>query len=317
MTINDVLKHESGLAWFTESIPIKNLWTENIKENKTGQIIEKQGLHFIKDAPERNGSKVEYHAITRGAIINEVVRRADPKGRTMDEIIREDIGIDGIFVALKESEKARSVKVNQPSMNDLLKKALNPANSDVKLGDLLRLMKFFKGALGGGDPTQAVFAAEQASNPMALDIHANDDAFAKAEVSSCFAQANARGLAKLASKMADKDGGFISKEVWNDMHSEPDLKYFGVFPEGPLRVNFTKGGLNYFKDFEKNLSLADEILNKGRNGYYGWFGYGGSVLQWNPELKIGFAFCPTYLNYMELSNARGAKLQGIVADCCK
>ena len=26
----------------------------------------------------------------------------------------------------------------------------------------------------------------------------------------------------------------------------------------------------------------------GRDGFYGWMGFGGSVFQWNPELKIGY-----------------------------
>ena len=76
--ICDVLQHESGLAWFTESIPsIKNVWPENIKNNEMGSFIEKQKQHFpqYKDIE----SKTEYHALTRGLIINEIVRRIDPK----------------------------------------------------------------------------------------------------------------------------------------------------------------------------------------------------------------------------------------------
>ena len=26
----------------------------------------------------------------------------------------------------------------------------------------------------------------------------------------------------------------------------------------------------------------------GRDGYWGWHGYGGSVFQWDPELRIGW-----------------------------
>ena len=76
--ICDVLQHESGLAWFTESIPsIKNVWPENIKNNQMGSFIEKQKPHFpeYKDIE----SKTEYHALTRGLIINEIVRRIDQK----------------------------------------------------------------------------------------------------------------------------------------------------------------------------------------------------------------------------------------------
>ena len=55
-------------------------------------------------------------------------------------------------------------------------------------------------------------------------------------------------------------------------------------------------------------------FNKNRDGYYGWMGYGGSIMQWHPELKIGFAFIPTFLNITERFNNRGAILQQIVKD---
>ena len=33
------------------------------------------------------------------------------------------------------------------------------------------------------------------------------------------------------------------------------------------------------------------LRSKGlRDGWMGWMGFGGSVMQWHPELKIGFAY---------------------------
>ena len=54
--------------------------------------------------------------------------------------------------------------------------------------------------------------------------------------------------------------------------------------------------------------------------------YHGKTLVWNtnavilyqyciPELKIGFAFCPTFLNSEDMLNQRGAELQEIVKQC--
>ena len=63
-----------------------------------------------------------------------------------------------------------------------------------------------------------------------------------------------------------------------------------------LRSNFTIGGVNYFKNFSDPTWIESEKFNKNREGYYGWFGIGGSILQWHPEMQIGFAFIPTYLN---------------------
>ena len=40
VTIADVLRHESGLAYFTSTFGIDDMRTENIKRNKVGEAIE-------------------------------------------------------------------------------------------------------------------------------------------------------------------------------------------------------------------------------------------------------------------------------------
>jgi hypothetical protein len=42
-----------------------------------------------QDAAGRN--KREYHAVTRGLVINEIVRRVDPLGRTVGEFLRAEV----------------------------------------------------------------------------------------------------------------------------------------------------------------------------------------------------------------------------------
>ena len=59
---------------------------------------------------------------------------------------------------------------------------------------------------------------------------------------------------------------------------------------GRLHFNFTKGGVNYYKNPSDATPMDKDHFNKNREGYFGWFGYGGSIMQWHPELKIGFAF---------------------------
>ena len=73
--------------------------------------------------------------------------------------------------------------------------------------------------------------------------------------------------------------------------------------------------MNFFLN-PNDIRRSEIGFNKNREGYYGWFGYGGSIVQWHPELKIGFAFIPTLLSTIEMTNERGAVLQQIVKDCC-
>ena len=87
--ICDIMRHESGLAYFSKPLPSFNvLWTDNIKKNQVGEIIEDEPQHF----KEKNGFKYkrEYHAFTRGTIINELVRRIHPEVSITLKIIKMD-----------------------------------------------------------------------------------------------------------------------------------------------------------------------------------------------------------------------------------
>ena len=80
--ICDVLRHESGLAFFKLNSPsLTDMTTANIKLNKVGEIIEKEELHW----PEYNDSdsKRDYHGMSRGLMLNEVLRRIDPQVSTL------------------------------------------------------------------------------------------------------------------------------------------------------------------------------------------------------------------------------------------
>ena len=100
--ISDVCQHRAGLANFPEAPSIKDTWTENIKTNNLGALIEK--LEPTYPQLEKHGSKCEYHAFTRGWILNEIIRRIDPKHRTMDEIFREEVNIDGIHITVDDKD---------------------------------------------------------------------------------------------------------------------------------------------------------------------------------------------------------------------
>ena len=65
------------------------LFTEGIKENKVGAVIEKETLDYQKSV---SGNKREYHAETRELVGNEIFRRVHPEGKTFGQYLREDFG---------------------------------------------------------------------------------------------------------------------------------------------------------------------------------------------------------------------------------
>lgn len=68
---------------------------------------------------------------------------------------------------------------------------------------------------------------------------------------------------------------------------------------------FTADSPYIIPDFSKKIDMYE---SKGREGYYGWYGVNGSVLQWNPEKKIGFAYIPTTFNPIDISSWVGGHL---------
>ena len=329
--IQDVLRHRSGLAWFAETIPtVKNIWTENLKENKVGELIERQTLHF----PDVNGIKnndeiSEYHGQTRGLILNEIVRRLDPKGRTMGEILQEDINIDGIYLG-DSNDTETTVPVPQTVISNsfILSQTLTPAwmgkkieTMEVGFFNLLTFIHNFFTSKKANEEQIPLFSELKGTEGYTtivtqefIDVYNSPDV-TKAELPSSNIRANARGLAKLASIMANKGQGIMSQEAWHEMHSQPQFHYMGT-SNALFLTNFTKGGVNYF-DNPSTISDFDKRnkINRNREGYFGWFGAGGSIMQWHSGLRIGFAFIPTFLNTIESFNSRGAILQGLVKKC--
>ena len=80
-TIADLLRHEGGMVSFDRPLNSSDLLPENLKKNKVGKVIETHNQKF-----RLSGKRREYHAITRGWVLNEVFRRVDEQNRTIGDL---------------------------------------------------------------------------------------------------------------------------------------------------------------------------------------------------------------------------------------
>jgi len=310
LTVAQLMRHEAGLANFNVSIEPEDLLPENIKQNKVGSIIEAHGQSF----PE--GSDREYHAVTRGWIVNELFRRVDPAGRTIGEFLRQDISdplqVDAI-IGVKESELDRIVKVTPLGMLFQFLEGLKPKfwrrmehNIFQLIARLARLLPLMRKSSGKGAPAPLV--------GMEGVGFFNEQAVAMGETPSAGAKCSARGLAKIAAMMSA--GGsfegteYISTQGWNAMHGEPQKKDMGF-----SNTTFTQGGVAQFVETSARSSREERAFNAGREGFYGWMGLGGSIFQWHSQQQIGFGYVPTSLNVLDLFNERGKTYQAEVLSC--
>jgi len=205
--ICDVLRHESGLAYFQDKAPtLDECTTANIKLNKVGEIIEKEELHW----PEykNSDSKREYHAMVRGLVLNEVIRRIDPQGRTISEIFRHDVNIDGILLGLHEDEMEKCVPILAMSSGFMIKQMFTPSWAGRRIsqstGEIIKMMSFWAKAMKSFEGHKNNVETDTIKTLDGFPALASSAPWRKAEFSSANFQANARGCAKLASIMSLK-----------------------------------------------------------------------------------------------------------------
>jgi CubicO group peptidase (beta-lactamase class C family) len=313
LTVAELMRHEAGLAAFNSSLDTQDLLTDNIKQNKVGKVIEE---HAQKYRPN-GGSRREYHAVTRGWIVNEVFRRIEPAGRTIGEFLRENIGaplgVDAI-VGVKQDELERRARVVPLGFKFMFWDSLRPKflgrrmelNFFQLVAKFIRLIPMVRGGTTGGAPVPF--------KGMDGIRFFNEPALAMGETPSANTHSNARSLAKIAAMMSSGgklgDQEYLNDAGWNALHSEPVEANMGIG-----RTIFTQGGIAHFTPCDANSSKLDKAFNTGREGFYGWMGLGGSILQWHPTHKIGFGYVPTSLNVVDIVNERGKAYQAEVVNC--
>jgi CubicO group peptidase (beta-lactamase class C family) len=307
------MRHEAGLAVFNTSLNPEDLLTQNIKQNKVGQVIEGHAQTYRKG----DGHRREYHAITRGWLVTELFRRIDPAGRPIGEFLREDSRLPleaEAIIGVKQEELHRVKKVALLGFRFQFLESLKPKflkrrmeyNIFQILGKLIRMIPAIRNSTIGGAPPPI--------RGMKKIAFFNAPAVAMGETPSANTNSSARGLAKIAAMMAagGKWAGteYINDQAWKAMHEDPLEADMGF-----VTTNFTQGGVALFTEPTQKSTKIDKGLNAGREGFYGWMGLGGSIFQWHPQYKIGFGYVPTSLNVLDLVNERGKAYQAAVLRC--
>jgi len=316
ITIADLMRHEAGLAAFDISLAPEHLHRENLKQNKIGHLIASHPA-YLKDEANRR----EYHALTRGWIANEIVRRVHPEGKTIGELLEEEVftplEVD-VRIGLSDDELARVSPIKLLPPRRHIRHTFAPLFLGRKVKhntlDLMRNIApmVSRARKAGRSERPPPFAGMTSM----ADFNAlfNDPVVRRGETPSANAHASARGLARTAAMLAS--GGklegkeYLSEQAWSGMHANPVSRHM------LLTTQFSQGGVNLFQ-VPDGAGHIDRNGNKGREGFWGWMGLGGSIFQWHPEHEIGFGFVPTSLHALDFMNERGKAYQAEVVRCVK
>ncbi|GJJ77292.1 hypothetical protein EMPS_09651 [Entomortierella parvispora] len=307
VTLGDLMVHEAG-------VPV----LEDIEgeEEMSWAALQNEGAFSDRLAKQRHvfdgENKRAYHAVSRGWYLNEIVKRADPLGRTIGQIAQQELMLDYKDVELyygalpNESDwEDRLSPMHDYPMLRIVGRVIIPQvfqNSNF-FGNpkTLPLHKIVKKMIYGTSLTRKVLAPKFAPLPhffRTKDAHA-------VESTSFSLKTNAHSLAKIMSMMANKghsihpneEPDLLSEEIYNQATALHSVKVDEVTGETlPLSV----GGWVKTRSFYGDGPLKDIEVQ-------GWAGAGGSIVVWIEELQIGFAYVTNAFNAPEtlLGDYRG------------
>ena len=238
-----------------------------------GRIIEVQKQVF---PPSWLGSRRDYHAMTRGFVVNEIFRRADDQGRTIGEFIRDDVatalGVGdnewGVFVGLPEEQKRRMWKLEGRGYTETFMSMMCPEflgrRAELSAAEGWTLWQEFKMDRSDRRSPPAVEGITRKTMMAAF----NSDGIQQGEFTSASTRyvqrrsqklgffinvvfsCSARGMALIGTVMAN--GGvaangvrLLSEQTVAKMHAAPIVAKDYLL--GKMKTNFTQGGLNLYQ----------------------------------------------------------------------
>ncbi|CAI2170870.1 17067_t:CDS:1 [Funneliformis geosporum] len=274
VTLEHLMTHRAGVGWFDNHL---TKLAELHDLDSFSKILESQP-HNFGGVPTRS-----YHACTRGYYLNEIVRRMDPKHRTIGQIVREEImsqyNIEYYYSTSEELYKSRVAQIYSYPLPRVLAKLIFP---EFMLTNPIHPLFF--DMLSPGTITHKTLVNSCPDQAQPKDW--NKLEMVKPEGPSYNGITNSRSMAKLAAMMANHGKSLPSDKFEPRLLKDETLEKFlershSTFDHAILE-NFTisKGGIGFFR-----LPGLEEYE------FLGWGGSGGSLLIWNEELKIGFSYC--------------------------
>jgi len=307
--VEDLMRHEAGLDVFAKPVD-REMAADSVK-----------GGHAIADlivetTPEwSEESRRCYHGQTRGWVINELVRRVDPAGRTVGQILKEDLTDPlGLSQSLRMGiPRSEQKQFNLTSLRDLPK--------------FTGLCKFLPMLMGFLDPVTKEMFKYFAKGSFAhrrwltkssnWGEHKPEDGpgcgsaefYIEFEAPSCNVQSNARALATLFASMTSDRGPVAIPESTMEqaLVTTPECIDVGI----GLRTTFSAGGWakNIFGYYPKTQDTSS---------WYGWAGWGGSMVQFNRDLRVAWAYVPTAMEQSLSGDLRTIRLvkalEGVLVD---
>ncbi|GJJ78421.1 hypothetical protein EMPS_10780 [Entomortierella parvispora] len=307
VTLGDLVRYDSGVP-DVEDIEGQEPLSWSLMQNEKAFSDKLARQRHVFDGEDRRA----YHALSRGWYLNEIVKRADPLGRTIGQIAQKELMIDYKDVELyygplpneSDWEERLSPWHDYPLLR-IMGRLIIPhrLQTSTPFGNpkTLPLHQIVLNSIFGTSLARSVLSPKFAPGPHYMrtkEAHA-------VESTSFSLKTNAHSLAKLMSMMANKghsvepgqEPDLLSDEIYNQATAFHSVKKDEITGDvAPLSV----GG------WVKTRSFYGDGPLKGVE-VQGWSGAGGGLALWIEELQIGFAYVTNAYNAPEtlLGDFRG------------
>ncbi|QIS02663.1 serine hydrolase [Nocardia brasiliensis] len=287
VTVRQLIDHQAGLSGLD---PIVRL----------PQLADLDRLATILAAQKpawRPGTRHGYHAITLGLYQGELLRRVDPRGRTLGQIFAEDLakplGLD-FFIGL-------------PAEHGLERVATMAATRGL---DALRYERDIPLRIGAQLAAKRGLAYSALSNPrVGAPARATRREFLEVEMPGSNGVGNARALAKIYGAAAGRTGALPIEDALLDRLAAPDTAE--DVPPGDLVLHLKT---RYHLGFRKS---ACEFRFGSDKRAYGTTGLGGSFGFADPTTGLGFGYTMNRLGLAVLDDVRSRNLRRALLRCTR
>ena len=321
ITIADLMRHSAGMAYFVDPEDPDNKFKQLTAED----IMARTPMHeLIENSPPQQfgKSKRTYHTVSRGFVVDGLLKHVDPEGRTIGEFARDEIlkplGIDdSYFVALPTEEAAKISVANlcPPHPAYSMHFDFGPAMMGAGTPDMKFILQFLN-PTSVANRCQLGVRGYNDDDPQATGIYMNSDGAPAriAECTSAWSFASARALTKVLSVFTNGgvSGGtrLISEE---SALKALDKMIFEVDEFSSLSCEFSQGGIGNIYSLMKDFGFVPEDTVAAYKGWIGWFGYGGSFNFTNIEEKITVSYTITGMG-IRAPDPRGLEIMKAVAE---
>ncbi|RHZ76025.1 hypothetical protein Glove_208g42 [Diversispora epigaea] len=306
VTLQNLMTHTAGVGFIN---PHQMSQKDLSDLDSLSEILASQSHNF-------NGiPKKSYHAVTRGWYLNEIVRRVDPRHRTIGRIVAEEISpeynIEFYHSINSKSLYSRVANIYTYPLVRILAKVLLP-----KWMISEPLHAVFDGMMEQGSIGYKTFIETSPDRSEPQDWNKLD--MVRYEGPSYNGITNSKSIAKLAAMMANQGKSLDDSKSKNYTFLEPTLisaKTYSLITtrlpteyDAALHENMTStiGGFGCFR-----LEGIEDVE------FMGWGGSGGSLFLWNEELKIGFGYVMNAFHTSLLGDKRSLKMLREVVDVVK